>query len=89
MKPWALEAGRRALEEHAERTGMAAEVLPGPHPGMYRVRRSVQNDPLVSIVIPTTGEPHESRGDLLAQCLRSLEKTAWRRLEVIVATDDG
>ncbi len=67
---------------------MAAEVLPGPHPGMYRVRRAIQNEPLVSIVIPTTGRPHGSRGDLLAQCLRSLEKTAWRKLEVIVATDN-
>ena len=84
VKPWALEAGRRALEEHARRTGMAAEVLPGPHPGMYRLRRSIQNEPLVSIVIPTTGLPHGKRGDLLARCLRSLEKTAWRRFEVVV-----
>ena len=88
VKPWALEAGRRALEEHAKRTGLPAEVLPGPHAGMYRVRRSIQSEPLVSIVIPTRGLPHGSRGDLLAQCLRSLEKTSWRKFEVIVATDD-
>jgi GT2 family glycosyltransferase len=88
VKPWALEAGRRALEDYAKRTGLAAEVRPGPHPGMYRVRRSIRNEPLVSIVIPTTGRPHGGRGDLFARCLRSLGKTAWRRLEVIVATDD-
>jgi hypothetical protein len=82
VKPWALEAGRRALIEHVDRTRLAADVLPGPHPGMYRVRRSIENDPLVSIVIPTIGQPPENRGDLLAKCLRSLEKTAWRRYEV-------
>jgi glycosyltransferase involved in cell wall biosynthesis len=86
-KPWALEAGRRALEDYARRAGLAAEVSSGPRPGMYRVRRSIRGEPLASIVIPTTGRPHGSRGDLLARCLRSLEKTRWHKLEVIVATD--
>jgi GT2 family glycosyltransferase len=88
VKPWAIEAGRRALQDYARRAGVDAEVLPGSHPGMYRVRRAIHGEPLVSIVIPTTGRPHGSRGDLLAQCLRSLEKTEWRRFEVIVATDN-
>ena len=86
-KPWALEAGRRALEDYARRAGLSAEVLSGPRPGMYRLRRSIRGEPHASIVIPTTGRPHGRRGDLLARCLRSLEKTAWRKLEVIVATD--
>ena len=89
VKSWALDAGRRALEDYGKRTGLAREVRSGPHPGMYRLRRSIQNEPLVSIVIPTTGRPHGKRGDLLARCLRSLEKTAWRKFEVIVATDHG
>jgi GT2 family glycosyltransferase len=86
-KPWALEAGRRALEDYARRAGLSAEVLSGPRPGMYRLRRSIRGEPLASIVIPTTGRPHGRRGDLLARCLRSLEKTAWHKLEVVVATD--
>jgi GT2 family glycosyltransferase len=88
-KPWALEAGRRALEDYGRQTGLGAAVESGPHPGMYRLRRSIRNEPLVSIVIPTAGRPHEKRGDLLAQCLRSLGKTSWRHFEVIVATDEG
>ena len=28
-KPWALDAGRRALEDYVRRTGADAEVLPG------------------------------------------------------------
>ncbi len=89
IKPWALEAGRRALEDYGSRAGLAAEVLSGPQPGMYRLRRAIQNEPLASIVIPTTGRPHGKRGDLLARCLRSLDKTAWRKFEAIVATDEG
>jgi GT2 family glycosyltransferase len=88
IKPWALESGRRALEDYARRTGSAAEVLPGPHPGMYRFRRAIRGEPMVSIVIPTTGRPHTA-GDLLARCLRSLEKTTWRNVEVVIATDSG
>jgi GT2 family glycosyltransferase len=88
-KPWALEAGQRALKDYVSRRRMSAEVLPGPYPGMYRVRRSIQNDPLVSIVIPTTGRPHAGRGDLLARSLRSLGRTAWRNIEVIVVSDNG
>jgi GT2 family glycosyltransferase len=56
---------------------------------MYRLRRGIQNEPLVSLVIPTRGRPHGKRGDLLARCLRSLDSTAWRKFEVIVATDNG
>lgn len=88
-KPWALDAGRRALEDYGRRAGLDAEVVSGPHPGMYRLRRAIRGEPLVSIVIPTTGRPHGKRGDLLARCLQSLGKTAWRRFEVILATDDG
>jgi len=88
-KPWALDAGRRALEDYGARRGMSAQVLPGPQPGMYRLRRAIRDEPLVSIVIPTAGRPHERRGDLLARSLRSLEKTVWRNLEVIIATDSA
>ena len=87
-KPWALDAGRRALEEYGGRAGLNADVLSGPGPGMYRLQRSIRSEPLVSIVIPTTGRPHGRRGDLLARCLRSLDKTTWRTFEVVLATDD-
>jgi cellulose synthase/poly-beta-1,6-N-acetylglucosamine synthase-like glycosyltransferase len=87
-KPWAIEAGKRALEDYARRTGSAAEVSHGPHPGLYRFRRAIRGEPLVSIVIPTTGRPHAS-GDLLARCLRSLATTAWSNFEVVLASDSG
>jgi O-antigen biosynthesis protein len=87
IKPWALAAGQRALEDYSSRNGLAAMVLAGPRPGMYRFRRAIRGEPLVSIVIPTTGRSHDRRDDLLATCLRSLNKTSWRNVEVIVSTD--
>jgi GT2 family glycosyltransferase len=88
-KPWAIDAGRRALEDHASRAGLEAEVLPGPTPGMYRFKRAIRGEPLVSIVVPTTGQPRAHGDDLLARCLRSLSRTTWRQFEVVVAADRG
>jgi GT2 family glycosyltransferase len=89
VKPWALDAGRRALEESSARSGLEAEVSLGPSPGMYRVRRAVRNNPLVSIVVPTTGRPRAQGDDLVARCLRSLHRTAWGNFDVLVAADLG
>ena len=38
-------------------SGSSADVSHGPHPGLYRFRRAIRGEPLVSIVIPTTGRP--------------------------------
>jgi GT2 family glycosyltransferase len=88
-KPWAIDAGRRALQDYASRSGLESEVLPGPAPGMYRLRRSIRGEPLVSIVVPTTGQPRANGDDLLARCLRSLSKTTWRNVEVVMSVDRG
>jgi GT2 family glycosyltransferase len=89
VKPWALEAGRQALEEFSSRNGLNAEVSQGPSPGMYRVRRRISDSPSVSIVIPTTGGPRAQGHDLVAQCVRSLHKTSWQNFEVLVSADRG
>ena len=61
-KPWALDAGRLALEDYVGRTGADAEVLPGGFPGVYRVKRRIRGAPLVSIVIPTAARYRTVRG---------------------------
>ena len=87
-KPWALDAGRLALEDHVRRTGTDADVLPGGAPGLYRVRRRIRDTPLVSLIIPTAGLARASGGttvDLLAQAIRSVvDKTSYERYEVIL-----
>ncbi len=90
-KPWALDAGRLALEDYVRRNGVEAEVLSGGLPGVYRIKRRIRGTPLVSIVIPTAGRYRTVRGgqvDMLAAAIRSVvEKTEYRYYELIVVAD--
>lgn len=92
-KPWALDAGRRALEDAMRRRGADAEVLPGGAQGLFRVRFRIQGDPLVSIVIPTTGRPRQiggSRVDTLRTVVRSVrQKTSYPNYEFVIVADKG
>ena len=86
IKPYAHEAGRRALQEALARRGEEGEVLDGlGWPYRYRVKRAIRGAPLVSIVIPT-----RDNWKLLDRCLRSLdERTAYRPLEVLVVDNQS
>jgi glycosyltransferase involved in cell wall biosynthesis len=79
-KPYAQKAARRAVEEHFDRIGIDATVV--PHYGVYlRTKYALPaKRPLVSIVIPTS-----DRAPLLKKCLASIfEKTDYQNYEVIV-----
>src|SRR5206468_4874743 len=83
-KPYAQKAARRAVQEHFDRIGIDAKVV--PHYGAYlRTKYSLpEKRPLVSIVIPTS-----DRISLLKKCLESIfEKTDYHSYEVIVL-DNG
>lgn len=54
-KPLAWEAGRRAVQEHCDRTGIDAEVGELEVPGIarwYRVRRRLADPPSVNLIVP-------------------------------------
>lgn len=82
-KPYAWEAGRRALEESILRRGEQAEVIP-LEAGRYRVRHAITGDPTVSVIIPTKDHPR-----LLAACLDSLDRTCTGRSLEILVVDNG
>ena len=90
-KPWALDAGRLALEDYVRRRGLDAEVLQGAGPGVFRVRRRIRGSPLVSIVIPTAGRLRREGSkevDLVATCIQSVaRKTTYANYEVIIVAD--
>jgi O-antigen biosynthesis protein len=92
-KPWALDAGRLALEDYTRRNAIDAEVLPGGGHGLYRIRRAIRGKPLVSIVIPTAGRLRNVNGvpvDLLANAIRSVvEKTSYREYELVLVADSA
>lgn len=90
-KPYAFEAGRRAVLEHCERTGIDAEVEFVPGSGVYRVRRRVQGEPLVSVIIPTRGSSGRVWGQdrvFVTEMVRSIvEKSTYTNLEFVIVYD--
>jgi GT2 family glycosyltransferase len=82
-KPYSVDAGRRATEDHLRRTRREGYVVPAGR-RTQRVRYVPSSWPLVSVVIPTTGRPK-----LLEPCLAGLlRRTAYEPFEVILAVGD-
>lgn len=91
-KPWAFEAGRRAVQAHCERIGLAARVVSDEeHAGVYHLEPELKEQPLVSIVIPTGGQVREVRYQsvtLVEHCARSIvEKSTYENYEIVVVAD--
>jgi O-antigen biosynthesis protein len=84
-KPYAYEAGKRAIVEALQRRGEAGQVTENlEHRGHYTVRYDIASHDLVSIVIPT-----RDQGRLLNQCLESIfERSTYPNYEVILV-DNG
>lgn len=91
-KPWAYEAARKALTDHLERTRVQGIVDDMPStPGEYRILPSLQQTPLVSIIIPTAGSSrpiHFEDRPLVVNCVRHLvERTTYPSYEIVVVAD--
>lgn len=91
-KPYAREAGRRAVAEHLQRSGIDGTVEHLATPGHFRVRRTPPTPaPTVSVVIPTAGLTRAVWGverPLVLNAVSSLlSVTAHQALEVVVVTD--
>ncbi len=70
--------GASAVRGALERRGIAAEVLPGPLPGTFRVRRRLVAGGLVSIIV-------HSEGPVSRACLESIQAaTTYPHCEIVV-----
>jgi GT2 family glycosyltransferase len=92
-KPWAFEAGSRAIEAHCRRIGLPATVeRDSGLPGVYHLRPRLEREPTVSIVIPTAGGRREVRYRevvLVAHCVRSIvERSTYGAYEIVVVADE-
>lgn len=85
-KPYAVEAGRRAIQDHLERLGRNATVESLPDaPGAYRVKYAVEGTPKISVIIPNKDHVEDLR-----RCLESLYAHAgYENFEVLVAENNS
>lgn len=91
-KPWAYEAGRRAIQAHCERIGFPAQVEQDTDdPGVYHLRPALARRPPVSIVLPTGGHRREVRTErivLVTHCVRSIVETStYPDYEIVCVVD--
>jgi glycosyltransferase involved in cell wall biosynthesis len=91
-KPYATIAGAKAVQDHLDRLGLAAEVGQGPVPGHYRITRRLDPATRVSVVIPTIGQSAliwGARRVMVVEAVRSLlAHTQHENLEIVVVYDD-
>ncbi|MGH7789135.1 MAG: glycosyltransferase family 2 protein, partial [Candidatus Binatia bacterium] len=91
LPAWDTADAGRALREHFGRRGVDARGVPHAPSGLMRVRYALRERPVVSIVMPTGGRERlvgERRIDLLLNCLQTVVRSTYTRLEII-CLDDG
>ena len=84
-KPYAQDAACRAVQEHFERTGVAAQVEPVAG-GYLRARHPLPAErPRVSLIIPT-----RDRADILRTCVGSiLSRTDYPNFEILLLDNES
>jgi GT2 family glycosyltransferase len=93
-KPWAYEAGKRAVQAHCDRIGLPARVdRDATDAGVYHLQPRLRETPTVSIVIPTGGQVREVRYEhvvLVSHCVRSIvERSTYEDYEIVCVVDSS
>lgn len=85
-KPYAYEAGIRAITDHLERQKIKSKVThSGDMHGVYEVQYEIQGNPKVSILIP-----NKDSVKLLKNCINSiLDLTTYKNYEIIVIENNS
>lgn len=84
-KGYADDAGRRALQEHLDRCGIAATAELTDDACFYHVTYEVVGDPLISILIP-----NKDSVKVLKRCIDSVEGlTHYRNFEIIIIENNS
>ena len=84
-KMYAYEAGKRAIEGNLERSGVRGVVSLRQDYGFYDVHYPVEDEPLVSILIP-----NKDQKETLMHCIHSvLETSTWKNLEILIIENNS
>lgn len=85
VKPYVLEAGKRALRKHLERNEIEGSVSDGLFPTSYKIDYQIQGKPLISILIPNKDHIQD-----LKRCLSSIiEKSTYRNFEIVIVENNS
>lgn len=84
-KSYTTDAGIKALEDHFAALGQAVSVERGMHENIYKVNWLIENDPLVSLIIPTYNG-HE----ITKQAIDSIiDKSTYRNFEILLVDNNS
>lgn len=85
-KPYAFEAGRRAVESHIRRIGLEGKVENGQDiPGVYKITYDIVGNPKVSILIP-----NKDGIKYLKTCIKSILKlTTYNNYEIVIIENNS
>lgn len=83
-KPYAIEAGRKAVRDHLARINLQATVTPHPTISFWHRVKFLTDNPSIEIIIPT-----RDRIDLMRMCINSIiKKTAYKNYRITIV-DNG
>ncbi len=85
-KPYAYEAGKRAVESHLKRQNVEAKVTHNEDlKGTYEIEYKIIGNPSVSIIIP-----NKDNIKLLKKCINSiLELTTYKNYEIVIVENNS
>jgi GT2 family glycosyltransferase len=84
-KSYAREAARKSIQDAVSRRKINAEVLDGNTLPSFRVKRKIDGNPLVSIVIPT-----KNKVELVKRCVESIQqKSTYHNYEIIIVDHES
>ena len=85
-KPYTIEAGINAVSEHLNRVGLSGRVESSKiHPNIYRIKYDINNQALVSIIIPNCNHIDE-----LSRCINSIiNLSTYKNYEIIIVENNS
>lgn len=82
-KPYAIDAGRRAIAAHIERLGTPGRVETAVG-CTYRIHYDLKIQPKISIIIPS-----KDQHPILRNCIASLDQSTYKNIEIIVVENNS
>ncbi len=84
-KMYAIEAGRKAIQEHCHRMKLPIKTVECERPlGLYRVKYELKETPFVSIIIP-----NKDSISYLKRVIKSIVKSTYSNYEIIIVENNS